>query len=48
MQEILVANSKEERFFEIHTGLLGVYGDWLWVGSASVMVKETMESVLGF
>ena len=47
MQEYGVAISNEKRFFEILTELLSVYGDWLWVGSASVIVKETIEIVLG-
>ena len=42
MQEIRVANSREGQFFEILTELLGVYGDWLWVGSASVILQQAI------
>ena len=48
MQETRFANSREGRFFEILTELLSVYGSLLGVGSASVIVKETSEIVLGF
>ena len=40
MQEHGVTISNTGRYFEILTELLSLYGDWLWVGFASVIVQQ--------